>query len=363
MRILHVNNEKGWRGGERQTLLTAAEQRRQGVDASIACRRGSDLARMSRENGVPILELPASPAGTILHLRKAIPAFDLIHCHSGRAHSLAALAMLGRPKPLVISRRVDFVPRNSWFNRWKFRRCAKVVCVSHWIARLLEDWGLEKERIAVVYEAVPGDTCLSPEASRKLLAGKAGFREGQKLVGNIAALVPHKDQETLLRAARFVADHRPDVAFVIVGEGLLQQQLLDLRQSLGLAETVHFTGFIPQAQRLLPAFDVLAMSSCMEGLGTTVLDAGMAEIPVAATAGGGLPEIVLNEKTGLLVPVKDARALAEAILRLLSDGPLAKQLASNARHRLETDFTVSAMARRYVDIYRTVLKNPPQKDS
>src|SRR5207302_1216267 len=129
-----------------------------------------------------------------------------------------------------------------------------------------------------------------------------------------------------------------------------------LRAELKLESVVHFTGFVPQAQRLLPAFDVFAMSSCMEGLGTIVLDAGMAGVPVAATAGGGLPEVVIDEQTGLLVPVGDAGALANAILRLLDERPLALRLANRAQARVRTEFSVEHMAQKYIDLYREVVR-------
>ena len=361
MRILHVNNEKTWRGGERQTWLTALEQRRQGADCRLACRPGSPLEKMAREEGLPTVALgPAVPAA-LLGLRRSAAACDLVHCHTGRAHSLAALATLGRRQPLVVSRRVDFVPANSWFNRWKYRRADRVVCVSQCILRILEEWGLPPEKLSVVYEAVPGDSYLPRETCLNELRAHTDVKAGQRIVGNIAALVGHKDHATLLRAADIVVRARPEVALVIIGEGKLKGRLLQLRRELGLERNVHFTGFIPQAQRLLPAFDVFAMSSCKEGLGTIVLDAALAGVPVAATAGGGLPEVVRDGQTGLLAPVGDAPALAQALLRLLDDAALADRLTRAARLRVEQEFCVPHMARQYLEVYLRILSTTGSK--
>ena len=93
----------------------------------------------------------------------------------------------------------------------------------------------------------------------------------------------------------------------------------------------------------------------MEGLGSIVLDASLAGVPVAATAGGGLPEIVNDGQTGLLAPVGDFNGLAEAILRLLSDSALANQLVSAAQRRTRTEFSPSRMAQKYVKIYHETL--------
>jgi len=356
MRVLHLNHEKTWRGGERQTLLTALEQRRQGLAATIACRRSSPLEDAARREGLPLVSLPVALPAALPALRQAASSCDVLHCHTGRGHSLGALATLGSRTPLIVSRRVDFVPSNSWFNRWKFRRTARVVCVSQCIAGIMKHWGVAPDRISVIYEAVPGDNYLPREECLKELGSRAGLQPGQRLIGNIAALVPHKDHATLLRAARIVAASRPEVRFVVIGAGELKGDLLALRRELDLEGAVHFTGAIPQAQRLLKAFDVFAMSSAMEGLGTIVLDAGWAGVPVAATAGGGLPEAVLNGRTGLVVPVGDAAALARALLRLLDEPALAPELARAARQRVEREFSVANMAQRYVEIYRALAK-------
>jgi glycosyltransferase involved in cell wall biosynthesis len=355
MRILHLNNEKTWRGGERQTLLTASEQLRMGLEPRIACRRGSPLESAARSEGVPVLFLPNNAPGALLVLAREARSSDVVHCHTGRTHSLAVIAMWSRRRPLVVSRRVDFLPARAWFNRFKYGRADEIVCVSRSIARQLQDWGVPQQRLKVIYEAVPDVTWRSREDCLKELRTVVPVPAGKRVIGNIAALVPHKDHATLLRAARAAVDQRDDLAFVIIGEGPLRDDLLRLRAQLGLEAHVFLAGFIPQAQQLLPAFDVFAMSSCMEGLGTIVLDANLAGIPVVATAGGGLPETVNDHQTGLLVPVGDAPALASAILKLLSDEPLAARLAAAARQRTRTEFAPAVMARKYVDVYQSLL--------
>jgi glycosyltransferase involved in cell wall biosynthesis len=359
VRILHINGERTWRGGERQTLLTVVEQRRLGLDSRLACRRGAPLQAAALAQGVPVIPLPASAPARLVKLAMLVGRFDLVHCHTAKAHSLATLAMLGRRTPLVVTRRVDFLPRNSWFNRYKYGRADRVVCVSRYIADQLREWGVLPGALAVIHDAVPDEERYSRQASLGLLRERANLPEGRRVVGNIAALVWHKDHATLLRAARELVAREPDVAVVVVGDGNLRDELLQLRAQLGLQDSVFFAGFIPQAQRLLSAFDVFAMSSCMEGLGSIVLDAGLAGVPVAATSAGGLPEIVSNEETGLLVPVGDFRALADAISRLLHDGDLARRLAQAAGSQARERFAPSRMARLYADLYHGVLGESP----
>jgi glycosyltransferase involved in cell wall biosynthesis len=355
MRVLHIDNEKSWRGGERQVFLTVQEQRRQGVDGWIACRRGSPLEEIAGAADIPTIGLANTPQTAWPALMRAARLFDVLHCHTGNALSMAVLATRVRRKPIVLSRRVDNVPHNSWFTRWKYQRVDTLVCASRCIALVLEDWGLPPATMRVIYEAVSDDGYLPRETCLRQLRERTGVAPGTKLIGNIAALVGHKDHATLLRASREIMARRGDVAMIVIGDGEMKAHLLQLRSELGLNGFVHFTGFIPQAQQLLPGFDVFTLSSRTEGLGSIVLDAGLAGVPVVATAAGGLPEAVLEGHTGLLAPVGDAGALAAALLRMLDEPGLAGRLAGAAQQRVRTEFTVAGMVQRYIEIYGALL--------
>jgi len=355
MRVLHLNTEKTWRGGERQTVLTAVEQRRQGLDTTLACRRGSPLEEAAKRKGLPVLGLPSIMPAALLALSKVAPSYDILHCHTGRAHSLALLATLAQRKPIIVSRRTDFPPPRTRFNRWKYARAEHIVCVCEQVAKIFRGWGLPPGKVSVIYEAVPGNAYLPREQCLQQLRERGGVPADKKIVGNIAVLVPDKDQATLLRAAQEVTAQRPDVVFAVVGDGELRAQLLALRDQLGLVSKVFFTGFIPEAQQIMPAFDVFAMSSSHEGFCTIILDAALADIPVAATAGGGIPENVLHEQTGLLAPVGDAAGLARAILRLLAEPELCARLTRTAKERIHRDFSIESMARKYTALYAATL--------
>lgn len=361
MRVLHLNNEKTWRGGERQTLLLAASLQKRGIASIIGCRPDSPLEEKARAEAVTTLPIPGNNAGAALALAKVARGFDLIHCHTGRGHSLAAITAAWHRKPFLVTRRVDFLPGTGWFNRYKFRRAARVVCISRFIADQLAGWGVPPERLAVIRSTVPmpDPEWLTPQ-HREAVRARLGIPPGVKLVGNIAALVGHKDQATLLRAAKVVTERRRDIRFVILGEGELEEPLHQMRRELRLEERVLMPGFVPQAEQCLPAFDVFAMSSCMEGLGSIVLDAFAAGVPVAATAGGGLPELVRNVDTGLLAAVGDATGLAEAILRLVDDTSLSTRLSSTARAWVQTECSVDRMAGSYLDLYRQILPAHPR---
>jgi glycosyltransferase involved in cell wall biosynthesis len=175
--------------------------------------------------------------------------------------------------------------------------------------------------------------------------------EGAPVVGNVAALTGHKDHATLIEAAGLVLRARPETRFVIVGEGPLRRELEARVREGGLAGRVAFAGFRDDVDRLLPAFDVFCLSSQLEGLGTSVLDAMAFGRPVVATAAGGIPEAVEDGVTGRVVPVRDPVALARALLDVLRDPEARRAMGDAGRQRFLARFTADRMAEETLRVY------------
>jgi glycosyltransferase involved in cell wall biosynthesis len=356
LRILHVDTARTWRGGQNQVLLTVLGQRRAGHDVTLACRRGGALERRAQIAGVATEALPfrgdVSPRATArlaLLLRRLRP--EVVQLHDPHGVSAARFARAAVRVPLVATRRVDF-PLRSALSRWKYRGCARVVAVSRAIAGVLERGGLSESVVRVVYEGVP-DRPAQPGGREALAA--LGIPPGARVVGNVAALVDHKDHRTLLAAAARVIAERSDAYFVIVGEGELRTALEEQAESLRLGGRLIFTGFRTDLDRLVPAFDVFCLSSHMEGLGTSVLDAMCFARPVVATAAGGIPEAVEDGVTGRVVRPRDAEALGDAILEVLGDPARAGALGRAGRVRFETRFTTDRMIEQTLAVYAEVV--------
>lgn len=356
MRILHLNNENVWRGGQRQTLMLAAGLRDTGAVSVVGCPAGSPLEQHARAESVETLAIPVHFLGAVPALAKVARDFDLIHCHSARGHRLAALTANLHHTPLLVTQRVALPSRMAWLRKCSFRRAAGVVCVSRFLAGQLAGLELPPERVTVVPSAVPPPDAdsLTPE-HRASVRARLGVAPEMTLVGNIAELVRAQDHATLLRATRRLADRHPALRLVIFGNGPLRGKLLSLRRKLGLQERVLLPGHEPQAERCLPAFELYATSARSEGLGGTVLEAFAAGVPVVATAGGGLPELVRPGQTGLLAPVGDAPALSEALQCLLANPPLAHELSTRARKLVHTEFTMARMLQQYQTLYEKLM--------
>ncbi|MDE2238167.1 MAG: glycosyltransferase, partial [Elusimicrobia bacterium] len=299
------------------------------------------------------------------------PAQDeraVLHAHSAHAAASAVLARaLGGSARVVLHRRVDFPLGGGLSLRLKYRRASRVVAVSNAIAEILKRSGLDAGRISVVRDGLPVDgreaawagvspaRFAPPSAPERLEARQAIARElnlplSSPWVANAAALVPHKDQQTLIAAAVIVLLRRPDALFLIAGRGPEEEALLSSISRMGLLGKVVLLGQLEDTTLLLKAADVFALSSWGEGLGSVLLEAASCELPVAATTAGGIPELVRDGRSGLLCAPRSPEALAGNILALLEDRARARCLARRAREDLPR-FGLERMALEMEKVY------------
>lgn len=357
VRILHIDTERGWRGGERQALWLAAGLARAGHWSLVAARGGEPLAQRTREAGLDVLELAPAFEGdprAVLALRRAIrrQRIDVVHAHTGHAVGLGALATVGTRAPLVVSRRVDFPLRDNAGTRWKYGRAALVIAISHAVADVLTRGGLPAEKIAVVPDATDVTRSITP-ASRDTLRA-LGVPDGAPLVVQVAQLVGHKDPLTFVRALAAARREVPAVHGIMAGDGPLRAGVEAEVARLSSGDAVHVAGYRTDADSLLAAADVVTLSSREEGMGSVLVDALLLGKPIAATRAGGIPEVVEDGVSGLLAPVGDTDALGHAIARLLIDRALAQRLGAAARAR-SAEFSVEKMTERTVALYERVL--------
>ncbi len=354
--VLHVDTERGWRGGERQVLWLATGMRDRGHRAIIVARRDDELAR--RAEALKLEVIDAAPRGELdlfaaRDLRRAIlrHGAQIVHAHTAHAAAIGALATLGTATRVVIARRVDFALRRNLGTRLKYGRAQAVVAVSKAVAAVLVEAGVPGDRIHVVPDGVDLSRRVQPASDDALRS--LGIVSGELLVVQVAALVAHKDPLTFVRAIAAVRERIPRVRGLLVGEGPLRAIVQAEVTRLDLDRTLSLTGFRRDADEILAAARIATLSSVEEGMGSVLLDAMAFGVPVAATRAGGIPEFVTDGETGLLSPPGDASALGESIVRLLSNPDFAASLAARARTRVE-EFSVDRMVDRTIEVYRLV---------
>ena len=343
--VLHVDTAATWRGGQNQVLLTASGMAARGQETAIACRRHGVLAARAEAAGVAVRALPFRgdlwpPAIVSLArlLRREQPGALVLHDPHAVSAALVAVRLSRRPL-LVAVRRVDF-PLGSPLSRAKYAACDRVVVVSRAIGTVVESCGIAREKLRLVYEGVP-DRAPAP-GGREALAS-LGVPAGVPVVGNVAALTDHKDHATLIEALALARPRVPQARLVILGEGELRGALEARVRERGLGDRVVFAGFRPDLDRLLPAFSLFCLSSRLEGLGTSLLDAMAFGLPVVATSAGGIPEAVEDGVTGRVVPPGDPAALADALVSVLGDDERRRALGAAGRRRFLERFTADRM--------------------
>ena len=346
-----MDTAAGWRGGQNQVLLSALGMAVRGHQVALACRAGGILEGRARSAGLDVHAFPfrgdwspSAALGLARLTRRGQP--EVVHAHD--PHALAAALVAGGPR--VASRRVDFAVKGR-ASRWKYGRCERIIAVSEAVAAVLRRDGVVPDRVRVVYEGVADRR---PEPGGRAMLEALGVPMTAPVVGTVAALTDHKDHRTLLAAAARVAALVPEARFVIVGDGDRKAALHAQVLGLGLHGRVIFAGFREDLDRLIPAFDVFCLSSKMEGLGTSLLDAMCFARPVVATAAGGIPEAVEDGVTGRVVPVQDPAALAAALVTVLADPSGRERMGTAGRRRFESRFSADRMVEATLAVYDEV---------
>lgn len=362
IRSLHVDTERTWRGGEQQALYLAQGLQARGHTAELAGHRGCEFARRGREAGLEAHELslrgelnPLAVAGLVRLLKDR--RFQIIHAHTSHAHTLAAIAArLAGGVRCVVSRRVDFAVRGKLpFRRIKYRfGVDRFVAISAAVRDVLIEGGVAAERIRVVPSGIDPQrlTSADPAAIRR----EFGLEPDVSLVGAVCHFAWHKGLEHLLDAIPSILAQRPGTRFMLAGDGELRAELEARAARVAPAGTILFPGFRGDVPSLLAAFDVVVAPSVMEGLNTTNLDSLALSRPLVAARVGGIPEVVIDGQTGLLVPPGDPEALAAAILRLLEQPELGRRLGAAGRARILERFTNDSMVEGTLEVYRELLR-------
>lgn len=364
MRTLHFDTELAWRGGQQQVLLLAGGLARRGVGVTLAAPAASALIERARCAGLPVTPLAArgdldlAAALRLARLLRAAP-FDLIHCHTAHAHGVALLGRrflprAERPK-LVVSRRVAFSSASSFLTRRKFGGADLILAVSQAVREGLVRAGIEAARIAVVRDGIALNRESVDPAERERIRRLFRLSPTDQLVLHLAHLGAEKGQADLIAAVPRIHAAVPNVCIAIVGQGAMRERLE--RQAASLGARIFFVGFWPpeRVPALLAAADVFVLPSRREGLGSVLFEAMAAGLPVAASRTGGIPEIVSDDQTGLLVPPGDPSALADAVVRLLTDPRLSARLAATALEFVHHEGSAERMIDQTLAAYRALL--------
>lgn len=358
MRIAHVEAGRHLYGGAAQVRYLIEGLTGRGVENLLLCPPGSELGAAAPAAIVrPVPMRGDLDVALVARLKRELTrlAPDLVHVHSRRGADLyggwaAALAGI----PAVLTRRVD-AREPFGVAQLKYRPYRAVVALSAAIERQLEACGLPRERIVPIASGVDTQRYRPDPAARERLRAEFALPQEALVVGVVAQLIERKRHSWLFALLPDLVRERPELRVLCFGRGPLERALRAEIAERGLGRHVLLAGFRPDLAALVPGFDLLAHPADREGLGVALLEAASAGVPAVACAVGGVPDVVADGETGVLVPHGDGVAYARALRALLAAPAERARLGAAARRHVERGFDLRSLVAAHVSLYARVL--------
>ncbi|MDP7030112.1 MAG: glycosyltransferase family 4 protein [Phycisphaerales bacterium] len=346
--ILQINTEPGWRGGEQQTLHLAQGLAESAAVVVVGLESGA-LIRRAAAAGLETATVPTDRGlRGVRALRSLVRSLqpEIVHAHASKSHQLARMAGVGSGASLVVTRRVAFPLKRGPVARWKYvRGVAAYGAISQAVRRELMAGGVPADRIAVIPSA---EDFAAIDAADPADLSELGLPDGAFCVLHAGALTAEKNHELLFAAWPDIKARHPRAHLLIAGAGSREAELKRLAASLSLAD-IHWLGFRSDIHSVIKQADLFLNTSRSEGLCSSLIQVRRCGVPIVATAVGGVPEVVEDEVSGLLIQSDDASGLASAACRVIEDRDM-----MTIRTHVSSDmdrFTVAHMVAGYRDLY------------
>lgn len=361
MKVLLVDLETEWRGGQNQALLLLKGLRARGHQAELVTAKNSALGERAAGAGITVHPVERGlmrvPAASRLRRLFHNARYDIVHANEAHALTAAWLALRrqssSHPK-LVISRRVGYPIGKGPLAQARYRAAARIVAISKWAAERVALSGIPKEQVTIVYEGVELPA-LPDVKQRKEARAQFSIAADAPLLGCIGVLSPDKGQEWLIRAMPVIRGEFPKAKLILAGDGPCRGRLESLAQEIKLNGAVIFAGFVKEVETVYAALDVFLLPSMFEALSNALMSAMAYGVPSIAFNCGGPAEIIEDEKSGLLVPEKDPQAIASAVKRILSEPELAARFRQAGRARIDATFSADKMVEAMLRVYESIL--------
>ena len=360
LNILHVDPERNWGGGEVQVLGLTTYLNHIGHRSVVASDPRGILSRRLTQAGLPASVLTVRNDLDILagvRLRRLVrtEGFQAVHFHTARAHALSPW-LSGLPVKRVVTRRMDYRVRPGLITHLLYNKSVDaVVAISQGVQSALQTGGVSSSRIRIISSGIDTARFAIMADRRAQQRAAQGIAPDEYVVLAVGALAERKGHHTLLQAAAHLRQKGIQPRYLICGDGPLRATLESETQTLGLTESVQFLGFCSDIVNYLAVADVLVHVPLWEGLGVAVIEALAAGLPVVASSVGGIPELIEDGHSGLLVPPQEPTALAAAIERVVHNLPWTKTLGGHGQSFVRSHYDVTVMAQANEALYYKLL--------
>ncbi len=356
MHIVHVSTQRLWHGGEEQARLLIEGLRARNHECTVLAAAGGEFARRLARAGVAVHEIAGRSPRAIWRMRRALNRLrpDIVHFHDSHAVTGAGpAARLSGVGATVASRRVIFPLRSPWLYRLV---CSRIIAVSSAVADRCDSCGIPVEILRIVHDGVDPAFAASGDRARGRAAIGAEV-EGFVLL-TVASLTSAKGHDALLQALPSLLQRRPDVLAVLAGDGPLRERLTQQVHRLGLAGRVRFLGYRQDIPDLLAAADLFVFPSREEGLGSSLIDAMLAGLPIVTTLAGGIGDLLspAPDELAWTVPPGNADALAAALIDAVEDPQTRQRRSRAAAEHAATRFTADRMVENTLAVYVDALR-------
>jgi glycosyltransferase involved in cell wall biosynthesis len=373
LRVLHVHTLPVVSGSGINTFLTMKRTPRACYETALACAPGGMLNQIVRGAGMTVYEVPhmvqpLHPIKDVLALRQLVriireEKIAIVHTHNSKAGFLGRLAgrMAGAPVVIHSVHGFAFHDAESWWRRFLFRRLERMAAswADHtiFISEPMIGWArregiLARTAYSKIYSGIDLSAFQQYERSdRPGLRQELGLGEDDRVIGFVSKLWEGKGHTVALEAMVLVLVAFPRAKLLLVGEGPLAGALQAQSRTLGIESSVVFAGFRTRVAELTWLCDFCILPSFYEGMGRVLLEAGACSKPVVASRVGGIPDVVVDNETGFLVPPGDPEALASAMMRLLEDRDLLARMGARAREYIGEKFDARTMVEEVVKLY------------
>ncbi len=366
IRVVHIVPMLSPGGAERVAVHIVKGLNRQRFEPAVISftgRLGCDLDRLLEEAGIEVHYLGKRPGFDYRMYYRLPPVLkecrpDIVHTHLHvLRYALPSLLLLKRVSLLhtvhnLAEREIEL--RLRWLQRYAFNHGVVPVAVAEEVAVSLGRlYGIHRCR--VISNGIPTDYYARPQTPRIEWRAREGFRDNDVLFVCVARFAPQKNHALLLKAFREGPASDPKAHLVLVGEGVLREQLEEQAKQLGLASQVHFLGLRTDIPDVLGAMDVFVLSSDFEGNPLSVMEAMAVGLPIVSTAAGGVPDLFESGREGLIVQTGDVQGLSNSMASLLRNRELRQSLGLAAARRARAKFDVSTMVQAYEGLYENLV--------
>lgn len=366
MRLIQFTAADGWRGHEQKIIYLYEAFRDMNLveEQWIVCRNDSMVKKVALERGFTnVLSFDFKSEYDLVFAKKLKDIAhelnaDIVFMHSSKAHTLGVWAKLlfGLKSSLVLCRTMIERVDTNFFRKWKYNYSGieKIICVSHPVVDILK-YAVEDVSKMCVVGSVTDINKFQKQHKTGMLHTEFDIPSDYKIIGNIAAFAGFKDHITWVRTVAELKKRGLKAKYILVGEGPLEGQIRDLVTELDLVDDVIFAGFRKDIPEILPEFDLFLFTSNNEPTGGVLLESYACHVPIVAAKAGGIPEVVVDGKTGFLAEVGNPISFADKVEALLGNKELQNEFVKNGYQYLVDNFTKEVIAKKMFDELNKVM--------